>query len=315
MEVSYSAPAKVIFSGEHSVVYGKPALVSTLNLRLTFSLSDGKSKVKIQPFIKNGSNIILSYLQEKNIPYKKKSYDYQIDSNIPVRRGLGSSAALAVAMAAAFLEFYSEKKFALSIVNNLAYQIEKKIHKNPSGVDNNVICFGGFIYYRKEFEFLKTVSRLNLKIAKKIEERLFLIDSGYPKETTGEMVSWVDQLYRRSPARIYKILNQMEEITKKMTTSFVREDLSLLGEIISKNQSLLTELGVVSLSTRRLLAELSSFGRGKITGAGGREKGSGFILFLASNPNRLLKFCQKRKLKLIKFKQSLTGLRQVEMIK
>ena len=36
--ITYSAPGKVILSGEHSVVFGKPALVTAINLRLEFRI-------------------------------------------------------------------------------------------------------------------------------------------------------------------------------------------------------------------------------------------------------------------------------------
>jgi len=311
MKISYSAPAKVIFSGEHSVVYGKPALVSALDLRLTFSLCNGKSKFSPQPFIKNGSAIVLNYLRGKGIPYKKKDYIYWIHSNIPVRRGLGSSAALSVTMAAAFLKFYSGKSFDLPIINEVAYQIEKIIHRQPSGVDNSTVCFGGFIYYRKEFEFLKTVNHLGFKIAKEIERRLFLVDSGSPQETTGEMVSLVSHLCDRFPRKTKIIFNQIEIATREMTISLLRKNLPSFRRAISDNQSLLSKLGVVSAEAEKLLNQMGHLGKGKITGAGGKKRGSGFILFLADDPDRFLAFCQEKKLKLIKFNQSSTGLKEI----
>jgi len=311
MNISFSAPAKVILSGEHAVVYGRPALVSALDLRLTFSLTDKRANQSPQSFVSHGAEIVRHYLQKENIFSQKRDYSYWINSHIPVRRGLGSSAALAVTMAASFLKFYSGRDFNLSTINDLAYQIEKKIHHHPSGVDNSVVCFGGLIYYRKEFEFLKTISRLNLKIGRKIEKRLFLIDSGLPRETTGEMVSLVGSFYNRSSRKVETILNAMEKTTRRMVVSFLKEDLVGLKKVIGDNQNLLLKLGVVSPRAKNLLKELDSWGKGKITGAGGRRSGGGFILFLADNPDRFCKFWQSKKGKLIKFKQSLTGLRKV----
>src|SRR3989344_7004908 len=38
MKISYSAPGKIHLLGEHSVVYGKPALLTTIDLRVTVSV-------------------------------------------------------------------------------------------------------------------------------------------------------------------------------------------------------------------------------------------------------------------------------------
>ena len=151
MKISYSAPAKVILSGEHTVVYGKPALVSTIDLRLKLSI--WKETVKATDrdilFI---SQKVKNYLTKEKISFTDIPFDFKIESEIPVGRGLGSSAALSVTSSAAFLEFYTGQVFDKEIVNNLAYEIEKKFHKNPSGVDNSAVCKGGLIMYKKNIE-------------------------------------------------------------------------------------------------------------------------------------------------------------------
>src|SRR3989338_2438064 len=155
MKISYSAPGKIILSGEHSVVYGKPALVTAVNLRLTVTINEGKPQIKD----------------------KKKSFNYYYKSDIPIGRGMGSSAAFCVATAAALLHFYTGREYDKQIINSLAYQGETYFHGMPSGVDVSASCFGGLIFYRKEFEFLKNISSLNFKIPKRIQDQLILIDS------------------------------------------------------------------------------------------------------------------------------------------
>ena len=229
-----------------------------------------------------------------------------------IGRGLGSSAALSVAAVAAFLDFYTgERNFEKEIINILAYQVEKYFHKNPSGVDSSASCFGGLIFYRKEFEFLKNITQLNIKLPKNIEERLLLIDSGKPVETTMEMINLVGKFFSRTPKAVEKILYEIEKITKKMTVSIMREDTSLLKKCLVENEKMLEGLGVVSEKTKKLLTDLSTFGSGKITGAGGKEIDSGFILFLAEDKEKLEGFLKKRKIDYYQFVQDYQGLKKI----
>lgn len=313
MKISYSAPAKVILSGEHAVVYGKPALVSAINLRLKFSLTilersrlrqgfggqacqDGKTDKEICFINQN----VKDYLKIQKINFVDKPFSFEIDSEIPVGRGLGSSAALSVASVAAFLEFYTGLQFKKEIVNNLAFQIEKHFHKNPSGVDNSASCFGGLILYKK----LTYLKKLDYKISKKINDSLLLIDTGKPVETTGEMVEYV------STKKVENILDKIEKQTNKILEAIKKENINLFKEGLVHNEKLLEELGVVSEKTKKLLKDLSKFGVGKITGAGGRKKGSGFILFCSIDIDNeeLIEYLDKRKINFYKFIPDSQGL-------
>lgn len=301
MKISYSAPAKAILSGEHSVVYGKPALVSAINLRLKFSLFESELKIKEK-------NILLislkvkEYLKREKIAFKDKRFDFKIESEIPVGRGLGSSAALSVAASAAFLELYVGRKFEKETVNNLAFQIEKHFHQNPSGVDNSAVCFGGLILYQKKIQ----LTHLNYKIPKEFEEKLFLIDSGEPKETTGEMVKLVELVESAKT-----VINQIEIETKKMLNAIEKENIEQLKESIIVNEKLLEKIGAVSEKTKKILNRLSKFGCGKVTGAGGRETGSGFILFFTENKNELINFLRNNKIKYYQFVPDYRGLTKI----
>lgn len=308
--ISYSAPAKVILSGEHAVVYGKPALVCAIDQRLEFTVFDRSSqngnseKGEIVLMI---TDKVKQYLKDKKIKFTDKSFDFEINSAIPIGRGLGSSAALSVAAVSAFLKFYTGDDFEKEVINNLAFQIEKHFHKNPSGVDNTASCFGGLIFYRREFEFLKNISVLPFRIPKKIEENLFLIDSGAPIETTAEMVEMVGRMYNKKPSYTEQILNDIEKTTKRMVVAIIKEDVGFFQQTLLDNEILLEMLGVVSSKTKKLLKNLSQFGVGKITGAGGKKAGSGFILFFADKKRELENYLNRQKIYFYKFKADFKG--------
>ena len=301
--ISFSAPAKVILSGEHSVVYGRPALVAALDKRLNFSLSENQFSNKIEDksvrkIIKLIEKNVIDYLKKNKILYQKKRYFFKINSEIPIGFGLGSSAALSVAATACFFKFFTGKDFSKEIVNNLAYKIETFFHQTPSGVDNTASCFGGLIFYRKEFEFLKNISFLNFEIPKTFS--LFLINSGRPKEKTKEMVQMVYKKYQKNNSLLESIFFDMEKVTKKMVLAIKEKNKFLFQQSLLDNEIFLEILGVVSSKTKKFLQKLSSFGVGKITGAGGKKEGSGFILFFAEKEKQLIDFLKKEKINFFK---------------
>jgi len=308
--IRYCAPAKIIFSGEHAVVYGKPALVSAIKKHLIFSIWKEKKDIQDKNIL-FAVNLIRDYLIKKKYSVKQHDFSYSIESTIPVGRGLGSSAAFSVASAAAFLEFFSGRQFEKEEINNVAYQIEKQFHSRPSGVDTSASCFGGLIYFRKEFEFLKTISNLQIKIPKHIEDKLYLIDSGRPEESTGEMVEMVGREYNKSPKVMDLLFSEIEKATKRLIISLVKEDSGFFQKTIVDNELLLEKMGIVSKQTKQLLLSLKDFGIGKVSGAGGRKRGSGYILFYNSSGYNFEEKCNMLQIPCVKFESEQEGVIKV----
>lgn len=307
-KISYSAPAKVILSGEHAVVYGKPALVSAIDKRLTVTVVEGKNAdSKMEEIIL----IVKKYLHDKKVPIKEKNCHITIQSDIPIGRGLGSSGALSVATAASLMEFFTGTQYNPEEINNCAYQIEKLFHKNASGVDPTTSCFGGLIFYRKEFEFLKTISSLHAKIPIEIAENLYLIDSGKPQETTAEIVQQVGKMYNNKSKFVENIFQRIERTTKRMVISLMKEDREFFMRTVEENEGLLEKIGVVSASTKKLLETLKPFGVGKITGAGGKKDGSGYLLFYSLEKNKLEKYLQEKNISYLIFNPSQEGVKKI----
>ena len=139
-----------------------------------------------------------------------------------------------------------------------------------------------------------------------------MIDSGKPKEKTSEMVSLVAKLCNKTPKIFRKILIGIENITNQLISSIIKEDKNLFKKSLFDNEKMLEELGVVSEKTKILLKNLSKFGFGKITGAGGRKANSGFILFLAEDKKELEKYLKQKRINYYQFVQDYQGLKKYE---
>ena len=304
----YSAPAKVILTGEHAVVYGKPALVSAIDLRLTATAKFTDS-IPQEKGVHAVYSAVTSYLKKQSITYNKNPVTIHTSTKIPTGRGLGSSAAFSVASVAAILDLVTDGvSFSNDIINSIAYQVEKKFHANPSGVDNSASSLGGLIFYRKEFEFLKFISSLPYKIPDSIQSHLYLIDTGKAAESTAEMVNFVGKEYNNNPQRMEQLLMQIEKTSKRLVVSLIKEDPDFFCQCLEKNEKLLEEIGIVSKNALQMKEQLLPYGIGKITGAGGRKKGSGFMLFYARNPDE---FESSTTYKYMKFTQSFEGVKKI----
>jgi mevalonate kinase len=119
-----------------------------------------------------------------------------LKSEIPIGAGLGSSASFAVCMSAALLLFQEKislpfSQSDLELVNEYAFEAEKVIHGNPSGVDNAIVTFGGAKLFEKgeklkdlvgfrDVEFLLTNTNVskNTKLQVQLfKERLEMVSS------------------------------------------------------------------------------------------------------------------------------------------
>lgn len=261
-----STPGKLILSGEHSVVYGFPAIATAVNKRL-FATKKG-----------------------------------DIHSDIPIGAGMGSSAAFAVAMSALKIG-----KLDLEKINKDAYKMEKILHGNPSGVDNTVVAYGGFLWYRKEDENFKLFKQIKAKT--KLPE-LFLLDSGQSEETTRDMVEMVGKRYKKEKKKVLKIFRDVEIITKEMLGYLVGTSKPDFSNLIHENEKLLEELGVVSDNTKRIIRKIEKAGGvAKISGAGGKKTGSGMVLIYHKDVDKFKLFIKKNKLNLFSVRLGADGVR------
>jgi len=251
MTVTVSAPGKIHLMGEHAVVYGKPALLTAIDKRLYVRIknyvppqrdpaSGGKLGItsrlsgispqnagnKENVVIKSSENDSLirktiEVFKSINKLTKLPPMEISVTSQIPVGSGLGSSAALAVALSGALLKFIYNI-WNPSKINELAYQFEKIQHGSPSGADNSIATMGGIIWYRKEFEFLKSIWSLPIRSYK--FPGLILINSGKPRESTADMVKNVALRYKIKKKYLDNLFNDQESLSKKLLLALKSDD-------------------------------------------------------------------------------------------
>ena len=302
--IEVSAPGKIHLIGEHSAVYGKPAILAAINLRFHAKISKSSKKEilnviqydnAILDFQKNLEKLISKQFNIKEIP----NYKIEFDSELPLGSGLGSSAAFCAIFAAGLLKFL-KVKFDLKTLNELAYEGEKFFNGNPSGGDNTTVVFGGLIWYRKETDNLKTFTPL----PKSEIKNFILIDSGKPDEKTSDMVRHVTSLRegrsstggssRRGNLILEKFLQHQEYLAKQMVDALKHNNELYFIKLLNNAGKNLETLGVVSESAKAIIKKIRNLkGGAKITGAGGIKNGSGMILAYHKNLKELIKFAKE----------------------
>ena len=275
--ISSSACAKLILLGEHAVVYGEPALAipfSGLKVRCVIEPwingPTGTLQIKArelqlnQPlqaltednFLRKAVELVLAELGISQTPTCKLA----IYSNIPISAGLGASAAIAVATMralSAFLGHPLEKE----TLNRLAFETEKLMHGNPSGIDNTVIVYEQAILFRKgePIEFVYPSINLHFLIA----------DSGI-KKATAETVAYLAQQRERDPQSVEAAIAEIGKISLLGKKAFEQGDLIALGEAMDADQALLAQLDLSCEALDKLIIAARQTGAlgAKLTGGG-----------------------------------------------
>ncbi len=274
--ITSEACGKYILVGEHAVVYGCNAIAAPLRAALL--------KVRIQPakaysFIVNDLNlteVLSSWVKDlqKLLELPVTPIEVVGESNIPLSSGLGSSAALSVAMVRALNENFNAIKVAE--VGNL---LERKFHGNPSGLDVNVISHEGLMNFNKTngFELLKLTH----------PQFEFVIVHTGEKSSTAEMVKMVEPKLARNTALLQKFDEVAIATRKNLEQNLAVE----LGENLNEAGRMLCDLGLETELMKKIKSVGLSNGLSamKITGAGG----GGCMLGLIQDKERFLTAVEK----------------------
>jgi mevalonate kinase len=272
-----TAPGKIILFGEHAVVYGRPAIaVPVIQVRakatVTFDPRSAPGKVMLRaPDI--GIEAALSDLPADHplaaVVWKAASAMYlshipactiQVSSNIPIAGGMGSGAAVSVAILRAFSTSVGHP-LSDEQVSRLAYEVEVIHHGTPSGIDNTVITYARPVYFEKG----KTIEALNVKLP----FSLVIGDSGV-HSPTARVVGDVRLAWEKASEQFEALFDAIGAIAASAREAIETGSIDRLGPLMNENHAKLQMMGVSSPELDSLVEAARSAGAlgAKLSGAG-----------------------------------------------
>ena len=230
--------SKIILIGEHSVVYGYPAIAIPLRkIGIECIVEEAKSN-----FFYNKVNTLsvaiftaLKHLKKENAKIK-----YKITSQIPQKRGMGSSAAVSIAAIRAIFDYF-EEDLTDELLEKLVNTAEIVAHQTPSGLDAKTCLSDKAIKFIKNKEF----SYIDLNL----DAYLVIADTGiYGK--TSEAIQSVKNLGSKADIPLKKLGDLTDEMAKILTenSKSKSEMIDKAGKIMTKAN---TELGKLNITIEK----------------------------------------------------------------
>jgi mevalonate kinase len=265
---------KIILLGEHSVVYGRPAIAAGLPRGCSAQAERAaEDSLVVEPW-----GVRISPRQEESEPDRellrrafialcerlgpeRAPLAVQASMQIPGGAGLGGSAALSVAILRAADACLGLSRSALDVIEaSLAW--ERVFHGNPSGIDSALATHGGLALYRRgePLQALRAGRPLQLVVANSGEHG-----------STKLMVESVARQHARDPVKADQIFDAISSLVQNAKSELEAGDHARLGQLMDLNHTLLNTL---MLSTNTL-EEMCRIARGsgalgaKLTGGGG----------------------------------------------
>lgn len=302
------APGKLILSGEHSVVYGKPAVAMAIDRNVTATVensADGQVAFEL-PDNADQESFTLLALQD----FKRRvldNYRLFLDGDLGIRdvlhkpvdlfkfgfitvldglhRSLDSgvvislksnlpvgsglgSSAASVLSELRALGHYLRVDFKPEWYYEYSLEAEKMQHGHPSGVDSYISLYGGCAAFENGQARSVPLPRM----------QMYLVETGTPQTTTGECVMQVKEQFAND-----RIWNDFESVTAEVEKAVRGNNGELMRSLLRENHRLLCRIGVVPQKVQQFVADVETAGgAAKVCGAGAVQgQNGGVVLVLA----------------------------------
>lgn len=224
------AHSKIILIGEHAVVYGYPAIsLPLLEVEVTCKVVPAESPWRLY---EEDTLSMAVYASLEHLNIKDACIRCQIDSAIPEKRGMGSSAAISIAAIRAVFDYY-QAELPHQVLEILVNRAEMIAHMNPSGLDAKT-CLSD-----QPIRFIKNVGFTELEM--NLSAYLVIADTGVYGHTREAI-----QVVQSKGKDALPFLHDLGELTQQAEDAIRRKDAERLGQILSQAHLHLKEIGVSS---------------------------------------------------------------------
>lgn len=258
------AHSKIIWMGEHSVVYGYPAIAIPLQgIEVECHIYPAEEKIHFD-FYDTLSTAVYAALEYLN--HTDVSITYAIRSEIPQKRGMGSSAAVSIAAIRAVFDYF-EQNIDMDTLEILVNKAEIIAHSNPSGLDAKT-CLSD-----KAIAFIRNIGFSTLDLD--LDAYLVIADTGI----YGNTCEAVEKVAQAEEANLPHLaaLGDLTEIVQKAIQD---KDIQKIGHMMTKAHAHLQAIGVsIDVSDQLVKLSLENGALGAKMSGGGL---GGCIIALAS---------------------------------
>lgn len=235
--------------------WGRHILIDAPDIGL-FSILDGLLSAPTPDPI---ASVIVSVFQALRLE-SPPALKISIKSTIPVASGMGSGAAVSVALIRALSSKF-QRPLSDEVVNALAFEVEKLYHGSPSGIDNTVVTYARPVYFVKgqPIETFRAKKPFTIVIG----------DTGV-SASTKVSVGDVHKLWEANKTRWEKVFDAVGDIVQQARREIEIGEIDSLGPLMDANHSLLQEMTVSSPELDRLVSTARSAGAlgAKLSGGG-----------------------------------------------
>ena len=259
------AHSKIILIGEHAVVYGYPAIsLPLLEVEVTCKVVPAESPWRLY---EEDTLSMAVYASLEYLDITEACIRCEIDSAIPEKRGMGSSAAISIAAIRAVFDYY-QVDLPHDVLEILVNRAEMIAHMNPSGLDAKT-CLSD-----QPIRFIKNVGFTELEMA--LSAYLVIADTGVYGHTREAI-----QVVQNKGKNALPFLHALGELTQQAEDAISQKDDEGLGRILSQAHLHLKEIGVSSPEADSLVETALNYGAlgAKMSGGGL----GGCIIALADN--------------------------------